>query len=254
VLPEVYGAEKGSFAGIYTNRLSPIFNDTVVVTTQARCKTRALAFNIKPNMSDCKPTDLIAGADLEDSWTVIGSGKGQVILARHSLDGEIELRHRILSEQSGLTFLHLPSPFNNLLTSKVIQYPNRPTLESVLMLPSTTVPTLFRNNQSHKPPVLIYPHGGPHVAHSTHYDPYCAALLELGVAILLVNYTGSTGYGQGSIDSLVGHVGDIDVADVQLARDDLVERAVVDNDRIGLFGGSHGRTQISCHGLLGKVT
>jgi len=250
VVPEVYDAKEGSFAGVYTNRLSQVFNDTVVVTTQARCTTRAFAFNIKSNIADCKPTDLMAGADSHDSWAVIGLGKGQIILARHSLDGEIELRHHILGEQSGMTFLHIPSPFNNLLTSKVIQYPGRPTLESVLMLPSTTVTNLFRNNQSHKPPVLIYPHGGPHAAHSTHYDPYCAALLELGVAILLVNYTGSTGYGQGSIDSLVGHVGDIDVADVQLARDDLVERAVVDKDRIGLFGGSHGRT----HALLRKVT
>lgn len=57
----------------------------------------------------------------------------------------------------------------------------------------------------------------------------------------MVNYRGSVGYGEDSVQSLVGGVGDHDVKDM----DQAVEEALkvipnLDRNRLVLFGGSHG--------------
>ena len=50
---------------------------------------------------------------------------------------------------------------------------------------------------------------------TTHYFPtYAFLAVELGSAVLHVNYRGSTGFGQASVDSLLGNIGDHDVADM----------------------------------------
>ena len=65
----------------------------------------------------------------------------------------------------------------------------------------------------------------------------------LNAAVLLVNYRGSTGYGQRSIDSLLGNIGKNDVEDVMNAiKHVLKSSSVVNIDKTNLFvvGGSHG--------------
>lgn len=46
---------------------------------------------------------------------------------------------------------------------------------------------------------------------------------ELGYAVLFVNFRGSIGAGQDSVDSLLGHVGDTDVKDCRQALDECLE-------------------------------
>ena len=64
----------------------------------------------------------------------------------------------------------------------------------------------------------------------------------LNAAVLLVNYRGSTGYGQRSIDSLLGNIGKNDVEDVINAIKHVLKSSVVNIDKTNLFvvGGSHG--------------
>lgn len=94
-----------------------------------------------------------------------------------------------------------------------------------------------------KIPVIVVPHGGPHSVTPTSFIPSYAFLSSaLNAAILQVNYRGSTGSGQRSVESLLGHVGDRDVKDMitalqhSLAQTDLA----LDSDRIAVVGGSHG--------------
>lgn len=70
--------------------------------------------------------------------------------------------------------------------------------------------------------------------------PSYAFLCSQGYAILHVNYRGSTGFGQGSLETLPGHIGLLDVKDIMHATVTLADSGWVDPDRIGICGGSHG--------------
>uniref|UniRef100_A0A3B3Z8V4 acylaminoacyl-peptidase n=1 Tax=Periophthalmus magnuspinnatus TaxID=409849 RepID=A0A3B3Z8V4_9GOBI len=66
-----------------------------------------------------------------------------------------------------------------------------------------------------------------------------------------VNYRGSTGFGQDSILSLIGQIGQQDVKDVQRAVQFALQTdATLDPERLAVFGGSHGGF-LSCH-LIGQ--
>jgi acylaminoacyl-peptidase len=106
-------------------------------------------------------------------------------------------------------------------------------VQSILLLPDKA--------KHPKPPVIVVPHGGPHSCSSAIYLPSYAYLCSHGgYALLLVNYRGSTGFGQASIEALPSKIGDLDVKDVVAATLKLKESGAVDPDRIGICGGSHG--------------
>ena len=76
----------------------------------------------------------------------------------------------------------------------------------------------FRFFQDTARPLIVFPHGGPHSAFLDEWSLYVAGFLRLGFAVLKVNYRGSVGRGQDSIESLPGHIGDYDVKDVHEVR------------------------------------
>ncbi|XP_048257485.1 acylamino-acid-releasing enzyme-like isoform X2 [Haliotis rufescens] len=107
--------------------------------------------------------------------------------------------------------------------------------ESVLCMPtSATLP------RDYKPPLIVFPHGGPHTTFDCQFQMYTAGFCQCGYAVLMVNYRGSVGFGQNSIDSLLGNVGDQDVKDVWAAATSVIEMGAVDPERLLVFGGSHG--------------
>ena len=139
-------------------------------------------------------------------------------------------------------------------------------LESILLLPPLT-PHKQSEDESRSESLpsksyrlVVVPHGGPHSCFSTTFMPgYVFLSIALNTAILLVNYRGSTGFGQTLLDSLPGHVGDRDIADVvDLTKmvcalktdicndvigdqpDENDTRPLVDSSRIAAVGGSHG--------------
>ena len=58
-----------------------------------------------------------------------------------------------------------------------------------------------------KCPLIVVPHGGPHGCMTSSYvASYTFLCLQLGAAVLHVNYRGSTGFGQNSIDALLGNI------------------------------------------------
>uniref|UniRef100_A0A452VDD8 Acylamino-acid-releasing enzyme n=1 Tax=Ursus maritimus TaxID=29073 RepID=A0A452VDD8_URSMA len=99
-------------------------------------------------------------------------------------------------------------------------------------------------------PMVVMPHGGPHSSFVTAWMLFPAVLCKMGFAVLLVNYRGSTGFGQDSILSLPGNVGHQDVKDVQFAVEQVLQEEHFDADRVALMGGSHGGF-LSCH-LIGQ--
>ncbi|XP_021790083.1 acylamino-acid-releasing enzyme isoform X3 [Papio anubis] len=99
-------------------------------------------------------------------------------------------------------------------------------------------------------PMVVMPHGGPHSSFVTAWMLFPAMLCKMGFAVLLVNYRGSTGFGQDSILSLPGNVGHQDVKDVQFAVEQVLREEHFDASHVALMGGSHGGF-ISCH-LIGQ--
>ncbi|XP_066859263.1 acylamino-acid-releasing enzyme isoform X1 [Anser cygnoides] len=89
-------------------------------------------------------------------------------------------------------------------------------------------------------PLVVCPHGGPHAVFDARWRPSMAALCRLGFAVLLVNYRGSLGFGQASIDSLLSRVGEQDVADTQLAVEQALRSEPLDSRCLALLAGSHG--------------
>jgi acylaminoacyl-peptidase len=106
-------------------------------------------------------------------------------------------------------------------------------VQSILLLPDA--------HRHPNPPMIVVPHGGPHSVASTLYIPSYAFLCSHGgYAVLLVNYRGSTGFGQGMIEALPTRIGDMDVKDVTAVTREVADSGWIDPERIGICGGSHG--------------
>ncbi|XP_035015895.1 S9 family peptidase [Hippoglossus stenolepis] len=100
-------------------------------------------------------------------------------------------------------------------------------------------------------PLVVFIHGGPHSQFPAEWNCTTAGLVKLGFAVLMVNYRGSTGFGQDNILSLIGHIGSQDVKDVQRAvLTALQSDLTLDPKRLAVIGGSHGGF-LSCH-LVGQ--
>uniref|UniRef100_A0A914DI89 Acylaminoacyl-peptidase n=1 Tax=Acrobeloides nanus TaxID=290746 RepID=A0A914DI89_9BILA len=98
----------------------------------------------------------------------------------------------------------------------------------------------YQNHQ--KIPLAVCPHGGPHGLNLiTWPHKRILMLLNVGYAVLHVNYHGSLGYGEEFIQALPGNVGDLEVNDVHHAVLDVLEKEEnLDGNRVVLYGDSHG--------------
>lgn len=58
--------------------------------------------------------------------------------------------------------------------------------------------------------------GGPHSSYCCEFLTHVAVFYSLGYSVLLINYRGSSGYGQDTIESLPKNIGTYDVQDCQV--------------------------------------
>jgi dipeptidyl aminopeptidase/acylaminoacyl peptidase len=97
-----------------------------------------------------------------------------------------------------------------------------------------------------RPPLLVKSHGGPTAATSTTFNLGIQYWTSRGVAVLDVNYGGSTGYGRAYRQRLNGQWGIVDVADCVNGARYLVEQDLVDGERLAIDGGSAGGYTTLC--------
>jgi dipeptidyl aminopeptidase/acylaminoacyl peptidase len=90
------------------------------------------------------------------------------------------------------------------------------------------------------PPLLVISHGGPTGASSSELDLKIQYWTSRGLAVLDVNYGGSTGYGRSYRQRLDGQWGVVDVADCANGVRYLVAQGRVDGQRLAIRGGSAG--------------
>lgn len=90
------------------------------------------------------------------------------------------------------------------------------------------------------PPLLVLAHGGPTAAARRQLQPSILYWTSRGIAVVDVDYRGSTGYGRGYRRALDGGWGVIDVADCAAAAEYLVDRGDADPERLIIRGSSAG--------------
>jgi len=91
-----------------------------------------------------------------------------------------------------------------------------------------------------RPPLVVRSHGGPTANASTALDLDTQLLTSRGIAVVDVDYGGSSGYGRPYRQALDGGWGVVDVDDCVAAARFLVARGDVDPDRLAIEGGSAG--------------
>ncbi len=91
-----------------------------------------------------------------------------------------------------------------------------------------------------KPPLLVISHGGPTGATSSALNLSIQYWTSRGIAVLDVNYGGSTGYGRAYRLRLNGNWGIVDVDDCCNGARHLVRQGRVDGNRLIIRGGSAG--------------
>ena len=97
-----------------------------------------------------------------------------------------------------------------------------------------------------RPPLLVKSHGGPTSAASSTLSLQIQYWTSRGIAVLDVNYGGSTGYGRAYRQRLDGLWGVVDVDDCVNGARYLVERGEADGDRLAITGGSAGGYTTLC--------
>ena len=91
-----------------------------------------------------------------------------------------------------------------------------------------------------KPPLVVKCHGGPTAAASSTLDLRIQYWTSRGIAVLDVNYGGSTGFGRAYRQRLDGNWGIVDVDDCVAGARYLAERGLADAARSVITGGSAG--------------
>ncbi|KPK90474.1 MAG: peptidase [Anaerolineae bacterium SM23_ 63] len=90
------------------------------------------------------------------------------------------------------------------------------------------------------PPLLVFSHGGPTSVAPTFLQSAIQYWTSRGIALVDVNYGGSTGYGRSYRNRLKGKWGVVDTADCVAAARYLVEQGRVDGEKLAIRGGSAG--------------
>ncbi len=98
----------------------------------------------------------------------------------------------------------------------------------------------FTAPEGERPPLFVYPHGGPTGRDSAVLDSEIAYFTSRGIAVVTVNYGGSTGYGRAYRERLREQWGVVDVADCVTVAEALAAEGTVDGDRLAIRGGSAG--------------
>lgn len=90
-------------------------------------------------------------------------------------------------------------------------------------------------------PLIVFPHGGPQMRTHCGFDGRVQFLASRGYAVLQPNFRGSRGYGKEFMNAGDGQWGKgIMQSDVTDGIDHLINKKLVDPNRVAIFGGSYG--------------
>ncbi len=164
---------------------------------------------------------------------------GQVSGARVRPDGSIWFRwcdgahdHRILNDRGEEVLRPAgdPAPQGRPYTSFRYDNPHGESVHGFYVAPEGDGPF----------PVLIRPHGGPTWLDEDRFNPEVQSYVDVGFAVAMINYRGSTGYGAEWRDALIGDIGGPEVEDLNAGLAWLVGQGIADPSRAVIGGWSWG--------------
>ena len=170
------------------------------------------------------------------------AGQDRVVLVAGSPDHPMSLLEVTLEDRQ-LNVLRVESddelPPGYLSIPEAIEFPttNEQTSHAFFYPPTNQD---YIAPEGEKPPLLVTCHGGPHSAASAELNLTVQYWTSRGIAVLDVNYGGSTGFGREFRERLIGEWGVVDVDDCVNAALYVVERGDADGDRTAISGGSAG--------------
>ncbi len=168
----------------------------------------------------------VAGnADTPAAVVQIDVDSGSADVVRESIDLDIDLA--VVSRPKSIEF-----PTSGGASAYAFYYPPHS--------PAVTLPS------DELPPLVVFSHGGPTSATTSEFKLAIQFWTSRGIAVVDVNYRGSTGYGRGYRDALRGQWGVADLDDCVNAALYLVKEGLVDEDRLAIRGGSAGGYTTLC--------
>ena len=150
--------------------------------------------------------------------------------------GKIEVLRR--SSEIAIDSAHLSAP-------QPIEFPTEGGLTAHALFYPPCNPD-YAAPEGELPPLLVKSHGGPTSATSSMLKLSIQFWTSRGIAVLDVNYGGSTGYGRAYRERLAGKWGIVDVDDCTNGATCLAQRGMVDGKRLIITGGSAGGYTTLC--------
>ncbi len=185
-------------------------------------------------------------AHLDTPWTEFGGlrvqGSGALATASGSHEATVLVRlDTRTGEATGVLARSLSATLDPaaLPVAEPITFPTggRATARALYFAPASGA---CRGPEGELPPLLVLAHGGPTSAATSALSLDRAFFTSRGIAVVDVDYRGSTGYGRPYRDALRGQWGIADVEDCIAAAQFLVARGSVDPRRLAIRGGSAG--------------
>jgi acetyl esterase/lipase len=259
----------GEGLGLHAVAFSPVAGDDRLLAVHER-SGRPLPFVVDPRTGEVAEPDLSAlPGDLSADWypdaralLVRSEARGRSALHRVTLDGEITeiptppgtigdatarpdgtveyswssaAEPTVIRSTSGEVVLTPPGP----------RAPaSVPVSDLFVDGPGGRVHALVAVPGGPRPgsgwPTVFLVHGGPTWHDSDAFAADRAAYVDLGCAVVQVNYRGSTGYGSAWRDALEGRPGLTELEDVAAVHDEVVRSGLADPARVALTGASWG--------------
>ena len=111
-----------------------------------------------------------------------------------------------------------------------IPTPNGASIQAWLVTPDGTGPW----------PTIVEPHGGPQIGQDDWFSPSIQAFVDSGFAVICPNYHGSSGFGLEFEESIHGHPGELELADLAATRSWAIDQGIARPDRVVVEGWSYG--------------
>ena len=106
-------------------------------------------------------------------------------------------------------------------------------IEGILVLP-------VGYEEGQRVPLIVEPHGGPQGVRTVSFNPVWQMFAGAGYAVFAPNFRGSGNYGREFVRSNIGDWGGGDYRDIMAGVDNLVERGIADEAKLGVEGWSYG--------------
>ena len=256
----------GEGLGLSAVGFSPVAGDRRLLAMHER-EGRLLPFVVDPDTGEETSPDLSAlTGDLEADWYADGAAllvrreaRGRSTLHRVELDGRTTdlpvpvgtVGDATARPDGAVEFSWSSSAAPTVIRSTsgaiVLAPPGEPAPPSVPLRdafvdgPGGQVHALVATPPGEGPfPTVFLLHGGPTWQDSDAFASDRAAYVDLGCAVVHVNYRGSTGYGTAWRDALTGRPGLTELEDVAAVHDWAVASGLADPQRTAIVGGSWG--------------